>query len=409
MNSSASIAESSSAGRLEKTHLRLGFVALSDAAPLIAAKLLEFGHAHGLTLELRRQPSWAAVRDKLLSGDLDAAHALYGLVYGLQLGLGGPRTDMAVLMVLNRNGQAVTLSNRLADALAEHGTLRQALATLGRKPVFAQTFPTGTHAMWLYYWLASQGVDPLRDIESVVIPPPQMVAALAEDKLDGLCVGEPWNALAEAQGVGTTVAYTSEVWPEHPEKVLACRRDFVDWNPNAARALVQTMLEACRWLDGAGHREQIARWLARPEYIGIDEAAIAARLGVGVGAGVGAGVTAAGSTNAGAHVSPGVRAAAMPPGIPPVRFFDDGVATYPHPCEGAWFLTQFERWGMIDARTDYAQIAARINQTHLYRAAAARMNVAVPGDDVTRVLIDGETWGSGTASAAYARRFPIRR
>jgi nitrate/nitrite transport system substrate-binding protein len=397
MNSSASIAESSSAGRLEKTHLRLGFVALSDAAPLIAAKLLEFGHAHGLTLELRRQPSWAAVRDKLLSGDLDAAHALYGLVYGLQLGLGGPRTDMAVLMVLNRNGQAVTLSNRLADALAQHGTLRKALATLGRKPVFAQTFPTGTHAMWLYYWLASQGVDPLRDIESVVIPPPQMVAALAEDKLDGLCVGEPWNALAEAQGVGTTVAYTSEVWPDHPEKVLACRRDFVDSNPNAARALVQTMLEACRWLDGAGHREQIARWLARPEYIGIDEAAIAARLGVAVGA------------NAGAHVSPGVGAAAMPPGILPVRFFDDGVATYPHPCEGAWFLTQFERWGMIDARTDYAQIAARINQTHLYRAAAARMNVAVPGDDVTRVLIDGERWGSGTAAAAYARRFPIRR
>jgi nitrate/nitrite transport system substrate-binding protein len=381
MNTSASIAASSPAGRLEKTHLRLGFVALSDAAPLVAAKLLEFGHAHGLTLELQRQPSWAAVRDKLLSGDLDAAHALYGLVYGVQLGLGGPRTDMAVLIVLNRNGQAVTLSNRLADALAEHGSLPKALATLGRKPVFAQTFPTGTHAMWLYYWLASQGVDPLRDIESVVIPPPQMVAALAEDKLDGLCAGEPWNALAEAQGVGRTVAYTSEVWPEHPEKVLACLRDFVDANPNATRALVQTMLEACRWLDGAGNREEIARWLARPDYIGIDEASIAARLGVD---------------------------AAMS-GIPPVRFFDDGAVTYPHPFEGAWFLTQFERWGMIDARADYAQIAARINQTQLYREAAARVNVAVPGEDVTRVLIDGEPWGSGTASAGYARRFPIRR
>jgi nitrate/nitrite transport system substrate-binding protein len=385
MNTSASIAASTPAGSLEKTHLRLGFVALSDAAPLVAAKLLEFGHAHGLTLELQRQPSWAAVRDKLLSGDLDAAHALYGLVYGVQLGLGGPRTDMAVLMVLNRNGQAVTLSNRLAHALAEHGSLPKALATLGRKPVFAQTFPTGTHAMWLYYWLASQGVDPLRDIESVVIPPPQMVAALAEDKLDGLCVGEPWNALAETQGVGTTVAYTSEVWPDHPEKVLTCRRDFVDANPNATRALVQTMLEACRWLDGAGHREEIARWLARPDYIGIDEAAIAARLGAGAGVAAGA------------------------PGIPPVRFFDDGAVTYPHPFEGAWFLTQFERWGMIDARTDYAQIAARINQTQLYREAAARVNVAVSGEDVTRVLIDGEVWGSGTASAAYARRFPIRR
>ena len=360
-------------------------MALSDAATLVAAKLLEFGHAHGLMLELCRQPSWAAVRDKLLSGDLDAAHALYGLVYGVQLGLGGPQMDMAVLMVLNRNGQAITLSNRLADALATHGSLPRALATLGRKPVFAQTFPTGTHAMWLYYWLAAQGVDPLRDIESVVIPPPQMVAALAEDRLDGLCVGEPWNALAEAHGVGSTVAYTGEVWPDHPEKVLACRRDFVDTHPQATRALVQTMLEACRWLDGVGHRADIARWLARPDYIGIDETLIAARLGADAGI-----------------------AAALPRGLP-VRFFDDGAVNYPHPFEGAWFLTQFERWGMSDARTDYAQIAARINQTQLYREAAARVNVAVPGEDVTRVLIDREVWGSGTPSAGYARRFPIRR
>ncbi|SIT46940.1 ABC-type nitrate/sulfonate/bicarbonate transport system, periplasmic component [Paraburkholderia ribeironis] len=389
MNTSTRIDASSSSGQLEKTHLRLGFVALSDAAPLVAAKLLEFGHAHGLTLELCRQPSWAAVRDKLLCGDLDAAHALYGLVYGVQLGLAAPSTDMAVLMVLNRNGQAITLSNRLADALAEQGSLPKALATLGRKPVFAQTFPTGTHAMWLYYWLASQGVDPLRATESVVIPPPQMVAALAEDKLDGLCVGEPWNAMAEAQGVGRTIAYTGDVWPDHPEKVLACRRDFVDANPNATRALVQTMLEACRWLDGAGHREEIARWLARPDYIGIDEALIAARLGAGASETAGLAMTA--------------------PRNPPVRFFDDGAANYPHPFEGAWFLTQFERWGMIDAREDYAQIAARINQTQLYRDAAARVNVAVPGEDVTKVLIDGEVWGSGTASAAYARRFSIRR
>ena len=383
MNPATSATEVPLAEPLEKTHLRLGFVALSDAAPLIAAKLLEFGHAHGLTLELCRQPSWAAVRDKLLSGDLDAAHTLYGLVYGVQLGLGAPRTDMAVLMVLNRNGQAITLSNRLADALAKHGTLRDALATLGRKPVFAQTFPTGTHAMWLYYWLAAQGVDPLRDIDSVAIPPPQMVAALAEDRLDGLCVGEPWNAMAEAQDVGRTIAYTSEVWPEHPEKVLACRRDFVDAHPRTARALVQTVLEACRWLDGAGHRDEIARWLARPDYIGIDETLIAARLGDQIDA---------------------ANARRLP-----MRFFADGAVNYPHPFEGAWFLTQFERWGIIDARTDYDVIAARINQTQLYREAAARVNVAAPGEDLTRELIDGEAWGSGSASAGYARRFAIRR
>ncbi|OLL28262.1 nitrate ABC transporter substrate-binding protein [Burkholderia sp. SRS-W-2-2016] len=368
----------------EKTHLRLGYVALTDAAPLVAAKLLEFGHAHGLTLELCKQPSWAAVRDKLLSGDLDAAHTLYGLAYGVQLGLGGPRADTAVLMVLNRNGQAITLSNSLADALAKHGTLRAALAPLGRKPVFAHTFPTGTHAMWLNYWLAAQGVDPLREIDSVAIPPPQMVAALAEDRLDGLCVGEPWNAMADAHGVGRTVAYTSEVWPDHPDKVLACRRDFVDAYPQTSRALVRTVLEACRWLDGAGHRDEIARRLAQPEYIGIDAALIAARLD---------------------HHTDAAQRRRLP-----MRFFDNGAVNYPHPFEGAWFLTQFERWGMIDARGDYDAIAARINQTQLYREAAARVNVTVPDDaGVTRELIDGESWGSTSPSAAYAGRFPIRR
>ncbi|WP_133645883.1 CmpA/NrtA family ABC transporter substrate-binding protein [Paraburkholderia flava] len=354
MNPLSSLSPSSGAGRLEKTHLRLGFVALSDAAPLVAAKLLEFGHAHGLTLELQRQPSWAAVRDKLIAGDLDAAHALYGLVYGVELGIGGPQTDMAVLTVLNRNGQAITLSNRLADALATHGSLPRALDSLGRNAVFAQTFPTGTHAMWLYHWLAEQHVHPLRDVDSVAIPPPQMVAALAEDRLDGFCVGEPWNSLAEARGLGRTIAYTSEIWPDHPEKVLASRRDFVQRCPNTARALVQTMLEACRWLDDAGHRHEIADWLARPEYIGIETALIAARLG-----------------------NDAADTLALVPNRLPMRFFDNGRVNYPRADEGAWFITQYARWGMIDARNDGIEIASRVNQTQLYLDAAARVGIAI--------------------------------
>jgi two-component system, oxyanion-binding sensor len=380
MNQPAPISQPSATMRLEKTHLRLGFVSLADAAPLVAAKLLEFGHAHGLTLELLRQPSWAALRDKLLAGELDAAHALYGLAYGVQLGLGGPQTDMAVLMVLNRNGQAITLSNSLADALNEYQTLPRALGTLGRKPVFAQTFPTGTHAMWLYYWLASQGVHPLRDIESVVIPPPDMVAALAEDRLDGLCVGEPWNAAAEARGVGRTIAYSSEIWPDHPEKVLACRRDFVDQHPHTAKALVQTMLEACRWLDGDGHRNEIARWLVRPEFIGIDEALIAKRL---------------------THDS-----GSLTPGRLPVRFFEDGTVNYPRADDGVWFLTQYERWGMIAHRDDYREIAAAINQTELYRDAAESMGIAIPAESVSQRLIDGRVW-DGSEPDRYATGFEI--
>jgi len=362
----------------EKTHLKIGFVPLADAAPLVAAKLLEFGHAHGLTLELSRQPSWAALRDKLLSGELDAAHSLYGLVYGVQLGLGGPQTDMAVLMVLNRNGQAITLSNRLADALAEHGTLPRALATLDRKPVFAQTFPTGTHAMWLYYWLASQGVHPLHDIESVVIPPPQMVAALAEDRLDGLCVGEPWPGLAGQRGVGRTVIASGGIWPDHPEKVLACRRDFVARYPNTARALVQTMLEACRWLDGEGNRRQIAQWLARPEMLGVDASLIAARLEGD--------------------------AAAPAPGM---KFFEEGRVNYPRESEGVWFLTQFERWGMLARRDDYREIARALNQTALYGEAAAAIGIEVPQAVATAPFVDARVW-DGEDAVAYVEGFPIR-
>ncbi|WP_322102378.1 CmpA/NrtA family ABC transporter substrate-binding protein [Paraburkholderia sp. J41] len=359
----------------EKTHLKIGFVPLADAAPLVAAKLLEFGHAHGLTLELSRQPSWAALRDKLITGEIDAAHSLYGLVYGVQLGLGAPQTDMAVLMVLNRNGQAISLSNRLSAALAEHGTLPRALAALGGKPVFAQTFPTGTHAMWLYYWLASQGVHPLRDIESVVIPPPQMAAALAEGKLDGLCAGEPWPSLAQARGVGRTAIRSGEIWPDHPEKVLACRRDFVARYPNTARALVRAMLEACRWLDGAGNRDEIAQWLARPEMLDVDAALIAGGLSAGLPASM--------------------------------QFFEAGRVNYPHESEGVWFLTQFERWGMLARRGDYREIAQALNQTALYREAAARIHVAVPPAAAARPFVDGRVWDGGDA-ARYVDGFDVR-
>ncbi|MCS6479899.1 ABC transporter substrate-binding protein [Burkholderia thailandensis] len=331
----------------ERGRLRIGFVALSDAAPLIAAKRLELGERYGLTLELCRQPSWASIRDKLLSGELDAAHALYGLVYGVQLGIGGPRADLAVPMVLNRNGQAITFSNRLADAYRASGDLKAALATLGRRPVFAQTFPTGTHAMWLYHWLASHGVDPLRDVRSVVIPPPEMVGALAAGELDGLCVGEPWNAVAQARGAGRTVATTSEVWRDHPEKALACRREFVALYPNAARLLVRTLLDACAWLDDPAHRMRAAQWLAEPDAIGVPLEQIAPRLLGDYGAGP----------------------FAQPPA--PIRFYAHGTANRPATSDGLWFLSQYRRWGMLSGDVDDAAIATGVAQTAIYDEAVA--------------------------------------
>ncbi|MDR5762224.1 CmpA/NrtA family ABC transporter substrate-binding protein [Caballeronia sp. LZ035] len=364
----------------ERTHLRLGFVALSDAAPLAVAALRELGARHGITLELCRQPSWAAVRDKLLSGELDAAHALYGLVYGVQLGIGGPQADMAVLMVLNRNGQAITLSRALADAIEDGASIRDALQALGRPPVIAQTFPTGTHAMWLYYWLAAHGLHPLRDVRSVVIPPPRMADALAAGELDGFCAGEPWNAVAEAHGAGRTVAYTSEIWPDHPEKVLACRRDFAALYPNTARALVRTLLDACAWLDAPAHRTEIAEALASAQLLDAPRELIEARLSV-------------------AH---GGDAHALP-----VRFFDGGAVNYPRLSDGQWFITQYRRWGMLDHAPDDAALAAAVNQTALYREAAQAAGIAIPGERRAATFCDGRVWDGGD-SAAYLAGFEIR-
>ncbi|SAK72371.1 ABC-type nitrate/sulfonate/bicarbonate transporter, periplasmic ligand binding protein [Caballeronia temeraria] len=363
----------------ERTHLRLGFVALSDAAPLAVAALRDLGARHGITIELCRQPSWAAVRDTLLSGEIDAAHALYGLVYGVQLGIGGPQSDMAVLMVLNRNGQAITLSRPLADAIEHGASVKEALHSLGRPPVIAQTFPTGTHAMWLYYWLAAQGVHPLRDVQSIVIPPPRMADALVEGALDGFCAGEPWHAVAEARNAGKTVTYTSEIWPDHPEKVLACRRDFAALYPNTARALVRTMLDACAWLDASAHRGEIAEALSSSALLGVPRELIEPRL-----------------------VASGGDARALP-----VRFFDGGAVNYPRVSDGLWFITQYRRWGMLDADIDDEAIAASVNQTALYRDAAQAAGIAVPAERHAATFCDGRVW-DGSDAAGYLAGFSVR-
>lgn len=372
-------------GAPEKRHLRLGFVALTDAAPLIVAKRLELGHEHGLTLELCREPSWAAVRDKLITGELDAAHSLYGLVYGVQLGVGGPREDMAVMMVLNRNGQCFTVTPALADAFAETGNMHDAIATLGRKPVFAQTFPTGTHAMFLNYWLAANGVDPLRETQSIVIPPAHMVAAMQEGGLDGFCCGEPWHSVAQAQGVGRSIVVSSDIWPNHPEKVLACRRDFVTRFPNTAQALVRTLLSACRWLDTPEHRHDAADWLAEPAWVGVPRDLIAARMLGDFGR---------------LH---GVRP------LLPVSFYEAGAVNYPRPSDGEWFISQYRRWGMIgDAALETAaQTAAAVSQTACYRAAAQAEGVPVVDAPVREVLCDGRVWDGGDLRA-YVDGFAIK-
>lgn len=212
----------------EKKEVRIGFIPLTDCASVVMASVLGIDQKYGVKIIPTKEASWAGVRDKLVNGELDFAHVLYGLVYGVHLGVGGPKKDMAVLMTLNHNGQAITLSRKLADKGAVNGaSLAQLMAKERREYTFAQTFPTGTHAMWLYYWLAAHGIHPLKDAKVITVPPPQMVANMRVGNMDGFCVGEPWNHRAIMDGIGITATTTQAIWKDHPEKVLGTTADFV--------------------------------------------------------------------------------------------------------------------------------------------------------------------------------------
>lgn len=372
----------------EKSALNLGFMALSDAASLIVAATQGFAQPYGLTLNLHRQSSWATLRDRLLNGELDAAHCLYGLVYGVQLGIGGgAATDMAVLMGLCQNGQAINLSAALQrDGVTCADALRQLVLQQGARLTLAHTFPTGTHALWLYYWLASLSIHPLRDVDTQVVPPAQMVEHLRAGRIDGFCAGGPWGAHAIDEGMGFTVATSQAIWPDHPEKVLATTRAFVEECPNAARALVMSLLDASRFIEASEeNRRSTARLISGADYVDAPLASIEPRL-------LGHYQDGLGHAWKDAHA---------------LRFHGDGAANQPWLSDGLWFMTQFRRWGLLRDDPDYLGIARKVQQQALYREAAQALGIPVAANEMrSSTLLDGRVW-DGKDPANYARSFAL--
>lgn len=372
----------------EKSSLDLGFMALSDSASLVVAATQGFAQPYGLTLNLKRQSSWANLRDKLVSGELDAAHSLYGLIYAVHLGIGGVApTDMAVLMGLNQNGQSINLSRGLQQqGVVTPEALDRHVHQSRTKLTFAQTFPTGTHAMWLYYWLASQGIHPLQDVDSVVVPPPQMLAHLQAGRIDGFCVGEPWSASAVAQDQGFTLATSQAIWPNHPEKVLGCTHAFVEQYPNTARVLVMAILEASRFIEQSiENRRSTAQLLSGREYLDAPLDCIEPRL-------LGAYDDGLGNHWQDPHA---------------LRFFAGGQVNLPYLSDGMWFMTQFRRWGLLRDDPDYLGVARQVQQLALYREAATALGLNAGDQDLrSSQLIDGKVW-DGSDPSGYARSFRL--
>ncbi|HWT28352.1 MAG TPA: CmpA/NrtA family ABC transporter substrate-binding protein [Methylophilaceae bacterium] len=371
----------------EKKELRVGFIALTDCASVVMAAVQKFDEKYGIKIIPSRESSWAAIRDKLLAGELDAAQALYGLVYGVQLGIGGVQKDMNILMALNNNGQGITLASRLgAEGVIDGATLAQRVARQDKSFVFAQTFPTGTHAMWLYYWLATHGIDPFRDVRNIVVPPPNMVANIRGGNTDGFCAGEPWNQCAINERVGFSVAATQDIWPDHPEKVLGTTEEWVQQHPNAARALTAAILEASRWIDAsAANRHIAAGTIAQQAYVNTDVDVILGRM-------LGRYENGLGQSKDDPHA---------------MKFHADGAVNFPYLSDAMWFMTQHRRWGFLREDPDYLAVAQRVNRIDIYAQAATQLNVALPDSSMrSSRLIDGVIW-DGSDPTAYANSFSI--
>ncbi len=263
--------------RLKAKTLKVGFVPLVDCAPLVVARELGLFAKYGLSVELSRELGWASIRDKVIYGELDAAQAVAGMVFAAAWGLGSIPCECLTALVLNSQGNAITLSNRLWTLGVRDVASLRALIQHRReeKPlVFGVVFPYSSHHFLLRQWLKSGGIDPDRDVQIVVVPPPQMFSNLKAGNLDGYCVGEPWNTVAVQARVGWCPVTSSGLAPLHPEKVLMVRADFAATRHDEHVALVSALLEACAWCQKAGNRREMIRVLARPAYVNAPARAI---------------------------------------------------------------------------------------------------------------------------------------
>jgi nitrate/nitrite transport system substrate-binding protein len=372
----------------EKPEVRIGFIPLTDCASVVMAAAKGFDKKYGLKIVPTKEASWASVRDKLVNGELDAAHVLYGLLYGVQLGIGGPKKDMALLMGLNHNGQAITLANKLKDAgVTDGASLKKLITAKPGEYTFAHTFPTGTHAMWLYYWLAAHDINPLKDVKTITVPPPQMVANMRVGNMDGFCVGEPWNNRAIIDKIGFTAVTTQDIWVDHPEKVLGTTAEFVAKYPKTALAMMCAIIEAGRWIDASlANRRETAETIAQKAYVNTDTDVILERMLGRYSNGLGK------SWDDKNHM----------------KFFNDGAVNFPYLSDGMWFLTQHKRWGLLKDEPDYLAVAKKVNQVDLYKQAAARVGVSVPKSDMrSSKMIDGVVW-DGKDPKKYAAGFKVK-
>lgn len=374
----------------ESPNVRFGIIALTDCSPIVIAHEKGLFKKHGIQSSISKEASWAVIRDKLQTGDNQATHMLIGMPIASTMGLlGSPKKPMVFPWMLNRNGQAITLKSEFLGKVQEDPKALKPFVekakALGEPMTFAMTFPPGTHAMWMRYYLGAGGINPDKDVNLITIPPPQMVANMKVGKMDGFCVGEPWNARAVSDKIGFTAITTQRIWKDHPEKVCAFLAEYAEKNPKTVKAVLKALHEASVWLDDLGNRPEQCDIVSKPSYVNCPKEVILGRLLGDYDLGDGRKYK-----------------------DPFPMIFSQRNCNYPQPKYVAWWLSQLRRWGMVTGAPDYAGIAAKVARPDLYEAAMKEMGVVHGGrDDRPETLFDGVPFDPAQPEA-YAQGFAVK-
>ncbi len=374
----------------ETAALNFGIIALTDCSPIVIAHEKGLFKKYGIQSTVTKGANWAAIRDNLSSGTIQATHMLIGMPIASTMGLAGsPKKPMVIPWLLNRNGQAITLKSEWKGQVSsDPKSLKAAVdktRKLGEPLTFAMTFPPGTHAMWMRYYLGAGGIHPDKDVSLIVVPPAQMVANMKIGKMDGFCVGEPWNARAITDGIGFTAVSTQDMWKDHPEKVCAFLADFADKNPRTVKAVLKALHEASVWLDQMENRPEQCEIVSRATYINCDKNIILGRLQGHYDYGDGR-----------------KKEDAYP------MHFSRRNCNYPQPKYCKWFLTQFRRWGMAAGAPDYEGLSKKVMRGDLYEEAMKEIGYAHGGlNNDPEQFFDERTFDPAGDMEAFARSFPI--
>jgi len=374
----------------ETSALNFGIIALTDCSPIVIAHEKGLFKKYGINSTVTKGANWAAIRDNLSSGTIQVTHMLIGMPIASTMGLAGsPKKPMIIPWLLNRNGQAISLKTEWKGKISDDPKALKPLVKqaqgLGEPLTFAMTFPPGTHAMWMRYYLAAGGIHPDKDISLIVVPPAQMVSNMKIGKMDGFCVGEPWGARAISDGIGFTSVSTQDIWKDHPEKVCAFLAEFADKNPKTVKAVLKALHEASVWLDDMGNRPEQCELVSRATYINCDAKTILGRLQ--------------------GHYDYGDGRKKEDEYF---MHFSRRNCNYPQPKYGKWFLTQFRRWGMLKGAPDYEGICKQVMRTDIYEEAMKEIGYAHGGaNNDKETLFDGVTFDPAGDLEAYAKGFAV--